>query len=141
MYPTSCKLFCLASILKKIHSFDSVTEKTVQLRELYFGAQNQKILLSDQCYGMVLRTIRVQVRQLYKFVDMTISCIAIVNFFLISRLESRACEAMYRSRGKSVQLSHLYRMGRDTIYRYSSNSYTVFSVLKQNLNQIKINIF
>ena len=45
------------------------------------------------------------------------------HFFPISRLESRACEAMYRSRGKPVYLSHLYRMGRDTIYRYRSNSY------------------
>ena len=35
------------------------TEKAVQLRELYFGPQNQKILLTDQCYGMVHRTIRV----------------------------------------------------------------------------------
>ena len=62
------------------------TEKTVQLRELYFGPQNQKILLSEQYYGMVLRTIRVQVRQLYKFVDMTIPCIAIVNKILCHRI-------------------------------------------------------
>ena len=71
------------------------TEKTVQLKELYFGPQNQKILLSDQCYAMVHRTIRVQVRQLYKFIDMTIPCIAIVNkifFTLLSHFEVRvAC--------------------------------------------------
>ena len=66
------------------------TDKTVQLRELYFGPQNQKILRSDQCYGMVLRTIRVQVRQLYKFVDVTIPCIAIVNKILCHRY--RSCE-------------------------------------------------
>ena len=35
------------------------TKKTVYLREQYFSPRNQKILLSDQCYGMVLRTIRV----------------------------------------------------------------------------------
>ena len=57
---------------------------------LYFGPQNQKILPSDLCYGIVLRTIRVQVRQQYKFVDMTVPCIAIVNKILCHRY--RSCE-------------------------------------------------
>ena len=38
---------------------DAYIEKTVYLRELYFGPQNQKILLPNQYHGMVLKTIRV----------------------------------------------------------------------------------